>query len=407
MPAVAITLCYGCTSSKEVSQSRASIPFQSTIPLPDQSAPAATANQPVSSENPTLQAKERFAELVVAHNKVMDEWSAKQQNEIKQHGIQQVLIEKLSKLNSSSIDKQEHAPASGSDGKSSHEKIVVIDPRLTLCSHGLFLFGSHISDAPISWGSANLPANLIAPGARLVLLGCHFGNVAGKVTMRLTTAGQQFDLPIFVAGYGWTDNIIQVSVPNTIAGVIDQTATIQLTTSTNQVSDSIEVPFVATRDLQRFDSDTYRNLVAVDAECPKATTDDSCGGAPVGDPRWPSGRTIVVEHVKSCCHSVKGTDTFYIKLNNGWTLPRLDPLFGTTSQYEYDSGEYNFEAGGFTTCWWFGNHGGYASANLGQSSLQAGYTVQVSFNWNVGSVCSGAHYDTDVYIMGPIGVPYW
>ncbi|HMD55750.1 MAG TPA: hypothetical protein VKJ65_14485, partial [Phycisphaerae bacterium] len=330
---VAIALCYGCSSNKDASQGKASFKFQSAVAV---SNPSTGVFAP--QKHSPLEVRAHFAAVVAAHNKVMDEWATQQQNEIKRSGIQRLLTDNLLKLNDSQTKKQDQDRLPGKKDNNAQEKIVIPNPQLTFCQNGLFLFSAKISDYPESW-EGFLPVNVAAPGARMVLLGCHFGAAAGKITMKLTAAGQQFNLPVYVDGAGWSDNLIQVTVPDGISGVIDQPAQIQLTTSTNQISDSIDVPFIATRDSQRFDSDTYRNLVSVDPECPRATTDDSCGGAPVGDSRWPGGRTIVAEHYKSCCRSAKGIDTFYFKLSNGWTLPMLDPFFGSSAEYQYDAGD--------------------------------------------------------------------
>jgi hypothetical protein len=252
----------------------------------------------------------------------------------------------------------------------------------------------------------NVPANAIAPNNALALLGCGFGTEPGSVRMSLDLSGHSYDLPLAVntsAGTPWGKFAVWVKTP-LVTGVTDQTATLSLTDNANRVS-TLKVPFIAFREIQLFDSFTHSDLVAVNPECPTATTHDSCGGAPVGDPRWPEGRTLVAVHWKSCCRSVDGTDTYHVKLSNGWTAQGLDPYL---NRYPQERGSVlNWEQGGVTTCWWFGNEPGWAGYWGVSPSPLPDFTFQVQFIWHVDSVCSAAHYAGNLWIAGPTGVPYW
>lgn len=264
--------------------------------------------------------------------------------------------------------------------------------------HVMHAIGSHYSSYGLSLHG--VPEDAITPNSLLILFGCGFGTAPGSVRMSLDSSGQTYELPLAVGQTTnpWDKFVVWASVP-IVTGVIDQTATVTLTDSASRVS-TLTLPFVATRQEQIFNAFAHVDRIAVNPECSTATTDDSCGGAPVGDSRWPEGRTFVAVHWKSCCRSVDGTDIFSIKLNNGWTAPGLDPYVGAFSSFRND------EHGGLTTCWWFGNKPGWAYPWGTFPSSSPDFTIEAHFKWHVDSVCSAAHYAANLVIVGPMGVPY-
>jgi hypothetical protein len=261
------------------------------------------------------------------------------------------------------------------------------------------------NDSILSGNLFGVPENAIEPGGDLVLLGCGFGTAPGSVRMSLDSSGQSFDLPVEVdrTGTPWDKFAIWVRIP-VITGVTDQMATVSVTDSGGRVS-ALPVPLVATRESQIFSPFAHVDRISINPECLTATTDDSCGGAPVGDARFPDGRTFVGVHWKLCCRGVDGTDTYSIKLNNGWTAEELAP-FVNNPVNPSGSSVTNFDQGGLTTCWWFGNSPGWARYWGAFPSTSPDFTIQVQFIWHVDGNCSAAHYNGNLVIVGPKGVPF-
>jgi hypothetical protein len=252
------------------------------------------------------------------------------------------------------------------------------------------------------------PTGSVTPASVLVLVGCGFGTAPGSVNMTLHVSGQSVDLPLAAdrTATPWDRFQVWVNIPF-ITGVPDQSATLTLTDNANRTS-TLKIPFVALRKSQIFDGSVHGDLVSVNAECFTAATEDSCGGAPVGDSRWPEGRTFVGVHLKSCCRSVDGVDIYSFKLKNGWTSPELDPYVNKEPGKSGGASSIrNDEHEGFTTCWWFGNKRGWMVFGGSHPSPSSDFTFQEQFIWHLDSVCSGVHYAANLVIIGPDGVPYW
>jgi hypothetical protein len=277
----------------------------------------------------------------------------------------------------------------------------------TVCYAGPHIFAGGGAPPGIgaSFAFGATPKDAITPVNDLQLIGCGFGTVPGTVKLTLVPSGQDFDLPLapeLVEGSPWTNFNIWLKIP-LITGVMDQTALITVTDGTNRVG-KVNHPFIAAREeVTIFDSEAHKDQITVNPECFTAATEDSCGGAPPGDTRFtpPDGRTFVGAHLKSCCRSTDGIDVYSITLKNGWTGAELAP-FVLKSESAFVRSQ-----GGFTTCWWFGNKAGWAGYFGAVPSSTPDHTFEIRFIWHTDSVCSGAHYDANLVIVGPMGVPFW
>lgn len=407
---VIVMFCLGCTSAKDSSRS---LSFKSSPVTPVETARPQTPGSAKVSPRESInldQAKARLVQITATQNRAAKDRSIRLKDEIKLNGGMKPFIQKELALKQSEL-RLSAGPSGGHPALL--KEITILNgylQALIKCQSQPMLFGTWLANG--LFVPDNIPdfEDFVTPGDEFALVGCGFGVTPGKVTLTLTS-GQQFELPVQPEYTdpqgGWTNFTVWVAVPYSISGVVDQKATLRLTDSSNQESDPVVVQFVAARDMQILNSSAYPNLVGVDPHCPKATTEDKCGNISVGDPTYPDGRTYFTLHLKSCCHKVSGTDTYYAKLYNGWTALELDPYFGTAYQNQYDDGLTEFSEHGFTTCWWFGNKPGFGYPLAVEPPENASYTFQVQFTWNVDSVCSGVDYETNQIITGPVGVPYY
>jgi len=352
------------------------------------------------------QEKARIASAAATRNNIRIKSSEGFRSEIKLEGGLESLLQKRMQSLSSRLQEIERTNPSSAELPKLRTSVALLKSvklHKNICQKGPVLFSSDVSNAVE--GNFATGLNYAEPYAQLALVGCGFGSITGSVTLELST-GQSFPVAVASsAGGSWDDRVVTGYVP-WITGVPDQPAKLVLTTNTSQVA-SLPVTFVAYRDTERLDSDTHRNLITVNAECFTATTDDSCGGGSVGDPRWPDGRTYVGAHWKECCKGHNGTDIYSVSLNNHWTIPALDPYVGSPQSDFPDDGDYEWNDGGYTTCWWFGNQPGHY---VGESYSPGGggnVTFQMALSWHVDGVCSGYHYNENQLIVGPIGLPYW
>ena len=238
--------------------------------------------------------------------------------------------------------------------------------------------------------AVTLPANTIQPDDVLSIYGCNFGSAAGSVSIFLTKSNlklplgldQDFPEP-------WSDALITVDLYE-LAAVPDQPATLTVT-SASGATVSFALNFVAIRSVREITAD-HGNVIAVNHACAHAATDDACGADPVGNKKFPTGRTFVDVHYKVCCKSTDSTDIYYLKLTNGFTIPKLDPYAATLGQNAVDGNVYDPGSGvnllgttGGTTCNFFGhNHAGHLKGIASGASSVPGFNAQIAFSWHVG-----------------------
>jgi hypothetical protein len=249
----------------------------------------------------------------------------------------------------------------------------------------------------------------VTPGNIVFLSGCHFGTVPGKVDLRLKTTGQVIHLQTQHSSAYWYDYLVAVYFPRGITGVPDQQAELLISDSNNQVSDPMTVDFFAERDVQRMDTFAHQQLVTVSESCFTAATDDQCGGTTAtGNPIFPGAAGFLGKHHKQCCNPVTSTDSFYIKLRNGWEIadPDRNPYDPPRTYSGFVRPFFLLSDHGYTTCAFFNDEGRVEGVKVFKPADPT-LAVQIDVTWHVDWACSGILYLADLFIMGPKATNYW
>jgi len=264
-------------------------------------------------------------------------------------------------------------------------------PSSNLCA----LIDCHQPPKPVITGID--PGSAITPGGQMVVIGKNFNSNDGKnghlllaigsksgVTRRIRIGGSSsFSQPYkeaYLTVMGWSDGHAYGQIPSDITGVIDGGATMQVIRSDGTASDPFEVSFNAARELRRM-------LPASDMKtdsCSKNGDENQCNSwADFSDPWSTAGHSVVGLHDKFLQNMgapESSSDYYSFNLANGWA-------WGETAQ-----DTYNFAYLGCTT------------DSLGIQAFDYTSTSgKLKFDWKIN--CSIA-YTFEVYINGPIGVPW-
>jgi len=230
------------------------------------------------------------------------------------------------------------------------------------------------------------PFSVIKPGGAVILQGQNFGNLPGQILINLPSLHQFTGIPLI--NIQWGDTFAAGTIPEGITGVPDQVASFTVVTQCGAVSNSWAAQFTATRAAPvalPFDqisclsfnignSDQCQNLGQSNfpLEC-FSLPPTGTGGQPTGfygyhASGWGGGET--------------GTDAFStpFDLKNGWVVDYVTDL----SSYKIGNGSY---------------------ATKASASPSGATNPQVNVNWKA-DACGLIDYGGDIYVTGPLGLPY-
>ena len=211
---------------------------------------------------------------------------------------------------------------------------------------------------------------LVAPGGLVKVDGQNFGaqqrggNLclawASVLVQNVYTTNNQLCLQVS----DWQDNRVVAQVPSDVEGVPDQTAQVRLTTDGGQVSNGINLHFVAARDTVYL-QDVINGVPLIhNTVCDEQTERDNCTS--VGALHW-DGFFISFGN--------SGTDRFHIVLANGWSMQT------------------------------FTLNGDGNDAFTGTTPAAGATTIDYAVSWSVGGTTTQASYNVGVLVEGPKGVP--
>lgn len=147
----------------------------------------------------------------------------------------------------------------------------------------------------------------LQPGGVVVLRGLCFGDAQGKVRMYGAFPGAYVLLQVNL----WTDGGVAATVPADLTGVVDQTARLQLVRSDSRASNQRNAGFVARRETVQLPASLVQTT-----SCGNLAGDCKPGGVSHFALRFDDDGTMVGEF--------KDTDTYQIRLGNGWAINTLD-----------------------------------------------------------------------------------
>jgi len=263
-------------------------------------------------------------------------------------------------------------------------------PSSALCA----LIDCHKPPKPVITGID--PGSAITPGGQMVVIGKNFNSNDGKngqmllaigsksaITRRIRIGGSpSFSQPhkeAYLTVMGWSDGHAYGQLPGGITGVMDGPATIQVIRSDGTASDPFAVKFTAARELRRL-------LPAADVttvSCSKTGDENQCNGwADFGFP-YPTGATSVAgghdKFLKNSGATESDVDSYSFQLANGWAW---DPTKDTDNRA------------------WRGCNTDSVSIEIDDYSSTGG---TLKFRWKLDCFLL---YTLEVYINGPIGVPW-
>jgi hypothetical protein len=239
--------------------------------------------------------------------------------------------------------------------------------------------------------------NVLRVGSVAVIHGCHLGESAGTVRLHAPSSDMDFSVTMME----WHDSYIEVFVGE-VSGVLDQTAVLQVRLPSadpksrspkfGAPSNSIDVFVRARRDVALIAARPNSNVLTVD--CADSTDYDRCASL-FKDPQFQRvDHSIGGIHWSSCCfNGVSGTDHYFVSLKNGWVLDSEGIPPGAL-----------FDQSIITCNPPYAGDRGHVDPPTGFTPGAATTTIDV--HWWVDANCSEALYLLDVFIEGPIGVPF-
>jgi len=236
------------------------------------------------------------------------------------------------------------------------------------------------------------PFSVIKPGGGVIVEGQHFGNLPGQLLIHLNLYqgpgyfGGSIDVPL--ENLQWADTFVAGTIPTTIAGVLDQEATLTVVASCGATSNPWSAYFTAARDYVSLEMDRINCMIVF-------------AGGPSDQCQWSGGQNWPIEC--GCCPSFgldpgdfgiygyhasgwgggcNGYDWFWATLNNQWVVASVGTL--------------NLDTVGNTS-----------TANVNGVNPAGGtpQTPQIVVQWHA-DACGAVQYYDLVSIAGPVGVPY-
>ena len=236
------------------------------------------------------------------------------------------------------------------------------------------------------------PADLF-PGSFFYVLGTDFGNQAGTINIHFPKGPSTTDLNVPIgqpSSQWWYPGLTGGTVDSAVAGVIEQTVDITITTKDGKKSNAWQAKFhprmvaahlpvsrvkvVACSDGAHMNS--CNHIGDESGECP-------FGFATEGIPPGPSDSFGGHHHGCFGISSDSGTDTFSASLKNGWT----------------------FESLGFSSTT-ISSSNGTASKPQTVPALPGANTILIPVNWHIGATGGFVGYDGNLTITGPKGVSF-
>jgi hypothetical protein len=261
-----------------------------------------------------------------------------------------------------------------------------------------------------------MPLSLPEPGNTVIFQGSGFGVHQGTAWMYLQSYGGNWPLlrvqlqidpgywqpGVVVAtipAVVWSQGPLGISIPSGLIGVADQTATFQLVTQGQSASNAFGVPFTAYRDFVDIDSSRigcsmtkntssdqcqFNGSTNYPIECDDGLSLPGGGSPPPGFWGYHASGWQLTAGANDA-----GVDTFSLTypLQNNWLVSSADFSDGGSDNNTFS---YVLNPGGPTQNLYFGGPTANPSWQIG---------------WNV-DACGMLGYSGDLYLYGPIGVPY-
>ena len=259
---------------------------------------------------------------------------------------------------------------------------------------------------------------IVEPTADTLILGCTFGAAPGQVKLIVNPTTGGF-LPLDIEQ--WADDTILARLPPH-PGYMDQPAQLVVVAADGTKSDPVPVQFVARRVVEILDP-THPGLVHV--LCADGNDRDECLAVRFKPGTWgpTAAGAVYGNHYEAGGYSDTGTDRWFFKLQNGWSMGGSGPAWmpgGWVEHRPHGGWAYALPdapktdpTGSIYTSWYgkqciVGEIGHIESMAVGPST-HPDYPGQeeMAVGWWVGHVCSELYYLTFVSIIGPEGVPYW
>jgi hypothetical protein len=233
----------------------------------------------------------------------------------------------------------------------------------------------------------------LSPNSFFYLLGTDFGDPAGTINIHFPKGPSTTDLSVPIgqpSSQWWYPGLTGGTVANSLAGVVEQTVDITITTKDGKKSNVWQAKFhprmvaahlpqsrvvvVACSDGAHMNSCNHKGDES--GECP-------FGFATEGIPPIPSDSFGGHHHGCFGISSDNGTDIFSASLKNGWT-------FESSS---FSSTTLNFS-------------NGTASAPQIVPTLAGASSIKMSVNWHIGATGGFVGYEGSLTILGPKGVSF-
>jgi len=193
---------------------------------------------------------------------------------------------------------------------------------------------------------------------RVYVSGSGFGTATGAVRL-IFSSGQSVQLTNLI----WDYNLVNGIIPADIYGVPDQSAAVQLVTWENAESNKWPVAFTAARRVEFLPASAVQGV-----SCSASDNRNWCRIGPHGFDGFHTGWIF----------GSSGSDTYTVTLKNGWVLHSATKL----------------SVGGFN-----GNASGPEGFAPGSAS------AKLVMDWSYG-VVGNVGYGTEIYVIGPAGVPF-
>ena len=262
-------------------------------------------------------------------------------------------------------------------------------PSSALCA----LIDCHKPPKPVITGVD--PSSAITPGGQMVVIGTNFNSNDGKPGDIVLTIGSKpvvtrtalavhapFSQPYreaHLTTLGWSDGHAYGQLPSNITGVTDGPASIRIVRSDGTASDTFQVQFMAARELRRVFPASDMNTDT----CSKNGDENQCNSwADFNDPWSPAGHSVLGLHDKFLQNQgapESSSDYYSFKVANGWA-------------WDATKDTDNLSYIGCTT-----------DAIVIQIFDFTSTSGKLEFDWKIN--CSIV-YTLEVYINGPIGVPW-
>ncbi|HWX67570.1 MAG TPA: hypothetical protein VNZ27_14210 [Rhodanobacter sp.] len=234
----------------------------------------------------------------------------------------------------------------------------------------------------------------ISPNSFFYVLGTDFGDQAGTISIHFPKGPSTTDLSVPIgqpSSQWWYPGLTGGTVNSALAGVVEQTVDITITTKDGKKSNAWQATFHP----RMVAAHLPQSRVMV-AACSDGAHMNSCnhigdesgecpfGFATEGIP--PPASNSFGGHHHGCfgISSDNGTDVFSASLKNGWTFESLEN-FGSTT---------------------LNSSNGVASTPQTVPTLAGVSSIKMSVNWHIGATGGYVGYQGDLTITGPKGVSF-